>query len=203
MVETALQQAPGLARPSLRALARSWMAIGSQSLGGGTATLYLMRALLVERHKWVEASVFRECWAIGQASPGMHLIALAGLLGERMAGVRGLVVSVLAMVLPAAVITVLFTAGLVEVEQHPLVRTMLRGIVPAAGGMTLAMALFFAQSAARQGRAVLVDGLVVAAAALLIHLGGAPVVLILIGAALLGAVVLRPVAPESARPGSE
>jgi chromate transporter len=168
------------------------VAIGSQSLGGGPSTLYMMRMLLVERHRWISAEAYRENWAIGQTSPGMHLVALAGLLGERMAGTPGLVVSVAAMVLPSALITVLMTAGLVEVERHPLVQAMLRGIVPATGGMTLAMAVFFGRSAARGGRLAVVDWLVVAIGALLLAAAGLPVVAILAASAVAGALVLRP-----------
>lgn len=189
-------------RPSLWELAREWMAIGSQSLGGGPSTLYLMRALLVERRRWVSPEVYRECWAIGQASPGMHLVALAGLLGERMAGLPGIVVSVGAMVLPSALITVLLTAGVVEVERHPLVQAMFRGIVPATGGVTLAMAFFFGRNAARQGRAAVVDWAVVVAAALVAALGGVPVPLILLVSAVAGAFVLRPVVPAASRQSS-
>ena len=190
-------------RPSLLALARTWVAIGSQSLGGGPSTLYMMRSLLVERHGWLDARVFRECWAIGQASPGMHLIALSGLLGERLAGLPGIVVSVTAMVLPAALITILLTAGLVEIEQHPLVQSMLRGVVPATGGMTLAMAVFFGRTSARKGRVAVVDWLLVTVAALLAGLARLPVLLILAGLAMAGAFILRPVPADLPRRAGE
>ncbi|MBI4491813.1 MAG: chromate transporter [Chloroflexi bacterium] len=191
------------AGPSLIDLARAWIAVGSQSLGGGSSTLYMMRAVLVERRKWVAPDMFRECWAIGQASPGMHLVALSGMLGERMAGLPGLVVSVAAMVLPSALITVLFTAGLVEIEQHPLVQSLLRGVIPAIGGMTVAMATFFGQTSARRGRVAVVDWLVVGGTAVLIARTGVPVLFILLGAAVLGAFALRPVAARPNPPGRD
>lgn len=179
-------------KPSLLALARAWVAIGSQSLGGGPSTLYMMRAVLVEQRRWADASIFRDCWSICQASPGIHQIALAGLLGERVRGLPGMAISVVAFVLPSAFITVLFTAGLVEVEQFPLVQGLLRGILPATGGMTLALATFFALAAMRPGRARYFDLLVVAVAAVLVGVAKLPVPLIVLGSACFGAFFLRP-----------
>mgnify|MGYP003348658925 CR=1 FL=1 len=72
-------------RPTLFQLARTWFAIGTQSLGGGPSSLYMIRSLMVERTRWIPPETFRECWSIGQASPGIHLVALAGLLGAQAA----------------------------------------------------------------------------------------------------------------------
>ena len=174
-------------RPTLLELARTWGTIGSQSLGGGPSTLYLMRALLVERRKWVDPATFRECWSIGQASPGIHLIALSGLLGHHLGGLLGIVVSVGAMVLPAAFITALLTAGLVEVERYPVVQGILRGIVPATGGMTIALAAYFGRTAARKERIALLDWGLVVIAGLLVGVVQAPVALVLFAAAAVGA----------------
>lgn len=180
------------ARPSLLALARAWVAIGSQSLGGGPSTLYMMRSVLVEQRRWADAAIFRDCWSICQASPGIHQIALAGLLGERVRGLPGMVISVVAFVLPSAFITVLFTAGLVEIEQFPLVQGLLRGILPATGGMTLALATFFALAAMRPGRTRYFDLFAVAVAAVLVGVVKLPVPLIVLGSACFGAFFLRP-----------
>lgn len=188
--------------PSMLALAWAWVAIGSQSLGGGPATLYLMRALLVDRHKWITPKSFLECWVISKASPGMHLVALSGLVGERIAGLRGIAVSVSTMVLPAALITVLFTAGLVEIEQQPLVQGIMRGIVPATGGIALAMAVYFGQTSVRKGRLAVADWLFVAVAALLVGVANASVLLILAASAVLGVIIARPTAEFPKAPSS-
>jgi chromate transporter len=176
-------------RPSLGQLGRTWFAIGSQSLGGGPSTNYMIRSLMVERTKWIPTQVFRECWVIGQASPGIHLVAMAGLLGHYLCGMRGIAVAVAAFVIPSAIITALFTAGLERVEQFAIVQWMLRGIIPATAGMTLSLAVFFGRSTARKGKLGLIDWAVVLVAALLVAVAKAPVVLILLGAAIIGALM--------------
>jgi chromate transport protein ChrA len=65
--------------PSSRTLARAWFDIGTQSVGGGTSTLFMMRRILVERSGWITLREFTEAWALSQLSPGIHLVALAGL----------------------------------------------------------------------------------------------------------------------------
>lgn len=195
--------APGArARPTLGQWARTWLIIGSQSLGGGVSTLLLMRQLLVERHKWVDANTYRDAWAIGQASPGIHIIAMAGLMGDYVLGRRGIVIAIAAMIVPSAFITVLFTAGLLEIEQYPLVQAALRGIIPATGGMTLGMSYVFGASAARSGRLAAIDCLVIFTAAALVGLVQAPIPLILLSAATVGALFLhpRPVLPPPQAP---
>jgi chromate transporter len=176
-------------RPSLMQLARTWFAIGSQSLGGGPSTSYMIRSLMIERTKWVPFETFRESWIIGQASPGIHLVALAGLLGHYLCGMWGIVVSVAAFVIPSAIITAFFTAGLQQVEQFPIVQWMLRGIIPATAGMTLSLAIFFGRSTARKGKIGLADWTVIIVATLLVGVVKAPVVLILLGAAIIGALM--------------
>jgi chromate transporter len=144
---------------------------------------------MIERTKWVPFETFRESWIIGQASPGIHLVALAGLLGHYLCGMWGILVAVAAFVVPSAIITTFFTAGLLQVEQFPVVQWMLRGIIPATAGMTLALAIFFGRGTARKGKIGLIDWAVVIVAAILVGLVKAPVVLILLGGAIVGAVM--------------
>src|SRR5690242_20179537 len=121
------------APPSSRALARAWFDIGTQSVGGGTSTLFMIRRVVVERMGWISLREFTESWALSQLSPGIHLVALAGLLGRQIAGVRGIAVAVTAMMLPAALITAVVTAFFGEIAQHPLTIAALAGIGPVAG----------------------------------------------------------------------
>jgi len=92
-------------------LARAWLAVGTQSVGGATSTVLLMRSRIVERTGWLSLREFTETYALAFLSPGIHLVALAGLLGHRLAGLRGLMVSVAGMMVPAGVITVALSAA--------------------------------------------------------------------------------------------
>ncbi len=56
-------------------LAKSFIAVGTQSVGGGTSTLFLLRRFLVEREARISEREFTEAWALCQLSPGIHLVA--------------------------------------------------------------------------------------------------------------------------------
>jgi chromate transporter len=183
----------------VRALARSWFAIGTQSVGGGAGTLMLIRRHIVERHRWVTPREFTEYLALSQLSPGIHLVALAGLLGNRVSGVKGIAVAVAAMMIPAAIVTTLMTAGFSAVADHPLARAGLTGMGPATGGMTIALAIILARDTRRHGRAAIVDVLVVVAALVILAFTGASSILVIVAAGALGAVALGRERPTSER----
>lgn len=160
-------------------------------MGGGPSTLYLMRRELVERRGWLTHREFLEDWALSKLSLGINQIALTGLEGMRVAGARGLVVALVALLVPAGVITALMTAGYSAVRDEPLVRAALAGAGPVAAGMTIGIAYTFAQGAVRRGWQGMVDRtywVVVVAVGLL--LGLSPIVII--GASIVvGLVALR------------
>jgi chromate transporter len=176
---------------SLLDLARAWLVIGTQSVGGGPSTLYLMRRELVERRGWLTHREFLEDWALSKLSLGINQIALTGLEGMRVAGVRGVVVAVAALLLPAGAITALMTAGYVVVRDEGIVRAALAGAGPVAAGMTIGIAWTFAQGAIRRGwRGVVDRGYWVAVVGIGLFLGVSPIVVILAGA-VIGLLALR------------
>jgi chromate transporter len=185
----------------MRELAKIFIAVGTQSVGGGTATLLLLRRFLVERKQLISEREFTEAWALCQLSPGIHLVALAGLLGQRIAGWRGVAVAVSGMMVPAAIITVGMTAAFGLIADNPRVNAALAGMAPATGGMTIGLAIVLVDDARRRGRRAVIDvGVVVVACAILLFTTASSIVVI-VGAAILGALFLgrgRPTSPEGA-----
>src|SRR6266508_5042320 len=185
----------------MRELAKISIAIGTQSVGGGPSTLFLIRRFLVEERQWISAREFTEAWALSQLSPGIHLVALAGLLGQRIAGWRGVLVSVAGMMLPAGAITALMTGAYGLLQDEPLARAALAGMAPATGGMTLGLAIVMARGALRHGRRAAVDIAIVVVAFAVLLLTTISSVMVIAGAAALGTVFLgheRPTSPEGA-----
>lgn len=183
----------------MRELLAAWIAVGTQSVGGGTSTLFLIRRELVERHRWITSREFTEAWALSQLSPGIHLVALAGLLGRRVAGWRGVVASVGGMMVPAAIVTTIMTAAYGTIADQPLARAALAGMAPTTGGMTLALAILMARDARQHGRLVLVDIAVVLAAFAILTFTTFSPILVIVGIAALGAAFLRKERPTSER----
>src|SRR2546428_4972557 len=136
---------------SLVQLARAWFVVATQSIGGGPATLLLIRREMVERHGWVTQRQFLGDYALSKMGLGIKLVTLAGLIGSRIAGMRGIVVSVASLVLPAAAITLALTAVYTVVRDSPLGKSALAGAGPVAAGMTAGFAFTLARGGARRG----------------------------------------------------
>ncbi len=181
----------GPRRASLLELARAWLVIGTQSVGGGASSLYLMRRELVERRGWLSHREFLEDWALSKLSLGINLIALTGLEGQRVGGPRGVAVALVAFLVPSGVITALMTAGYAVVRDDAVVRAALAGAGPVIAGMTIGVAYTFATQAVRRGwRGVIDRAYAVAVAG--VGLLGAVTPIVVIGAGIVvGLVALR------------
>ena len=79
--------------PSLWLFLWIWLSLGSQSFGGGTATLALIRREVVERREWMDDSEFVRDWALCQIAPGINLLGLTILIGRRLRGFPGVVLA--------------------------------------------------------------------------------------------------------------
>lgn len=183
----------------MRELAKAWFAIGTQSVGGGVSTLLLIRRHVLERDRWVTTREFNEAWALSQLSPGIHLVAFAGLLGKRRGGWRGAGVSVAAMMIPAAIVTTLMTAGFAAVSGHPLAIAAIAGMGPATGGMTIALAALLVRDSRGHGVRAIVDVAVVVAAFAILTFTKTSSILVILVAATLGAALLGRERPTSER----
>ena len=175
----------------LARLARSWVAVGTQSVGGGTSTLLLIRRLAVDRERWLSAREFGEAWALSQLSPGIHLVALAGLIGRRAAGWRGVLAAVAGMMIPAAAITVALTAAYGLIAGSSIARALLAGVAPVTGGMTIAAAAILVRGSARRGGAHFAADVAVAGGfAIATTYFGVPTLVAIGAGALIGALAL-------------
>jgi chromate transporter len=181
---------PAGADPSLLAFLGAWAAVGVQSFGGGSTTLYLMRRAMVEERGWISDEEFTRNWGIVQIAPGINLIGQAILIGWKVLGAPGVALALAGLLLPSVTITALLTAAYASVRDQPLVNAALRGVVPATVGLGLVLTLQMARAplaeSRAEGRASLAWSIAVlvgcALAAGLLH---APVLLVLWGAGAL------------------
>src|SRR5215469_17072196 len=107
-------------KPSPWRLLWIWTVVGAQSFGGGSATLYLMRRVAVERHGWITDEDFTRYWGICQIAPGINILGLVILIGFRVAGIGGAVLSLIGLLLPSAAITVALTSIYAGIREAPL-----------------------------------------------------------------------------------
>ena len=185
-------QHPAEPAPSLTLLLRVWLLVGFQSFGGGATTLYLIQRAVVDEQNWLDEAEFSRINALCHVTPGINLIALTVLIGRRVRGWPGVCVSLAGLLLPAALITVLLTAGYARVRDVPAVRAALHGIVPATVGLGLLTAERLArpllQASRSEGKASLLLSLsLLAGSTFAVALWHVPVFLLLFAAGASGA----------------
>lgn len=187
------QAAP--ARPGLARLLRIWLLIGLQSFGGGTATLFLIRREAVERQRWLTAEEFTRDWALCLVTPGINLLCMTILVGWRVAGLGGALVSLIGLMLPSVSITIAMTALYAGLQRLPAIQAALRGVVPATVGLGLLLSLGMARpllaASRREGRAsLLLSAALLGGSALVSALWQPPVIIVLCCAGAIGGLAM-------------
>lgn len=83
-----------------RTLFTSMLVISAFTFGGGFVIITLMKKKFVEELHWLEENEMLDLTAIAQAAPGAIAVNAAILLGYRIKGIKGVLVSTLATILP-------------------------------------------------------------------------------------------------------
>jgi chromate transporter len=184
-------------RPSTWQLFRIWAGVGLQSFGGGASTTFLIQRAFIEKHRWLSIEEFTHLWSLCLLTPGINLIALTVLIGKKLGGTRGIVASLAGMLLPSAIITCLLAVVFKQIEHVAAVQAVLRGVIPATGGIMLLVGLNFALPLIRRGYKegflyLLGISAVIIACALAVILLKLSVIVVVLGAVLLGALFFSP-----------
>ena len=187
--------------PRLRDLFVVWLRIGAFSFGGGAATLFLMRREFVQSRRWMTGAEYNKAYALSKLVPGTNIVAQSILMGTMIAGVRGGLVSVFALLAPAVAVTSVLAALITQVQQNHLTQAMLGGVVPAAGGLTFAIVVqMIGRNEIRGVSGVIRAVVIMGACAGTFGLLGVPVPLVLVAAAAFGALFPRLAGVEPAAP---
>lgn len=189
--------------PTLGRIFSTFLLIGLQSFGGGSATFLLLYEACM-KHGWMTDEEFITQWAICQISPGINLIKLTILVGRKLRGWAGVAVACSGLLVPSALVTLLMTAFYSLYKDLPVIRSAMRGILPATIGLSLAMSSNLGvpvfKAARKEGPIRFwLQALVVAAGAAVMALGWSSPLWIMLIAAGLTALTLTflPVPPPS------
>ena len=181
-------------QPGKWQLFRIWASIGLQSFGGGASTTFLIQRAFIEKHKWLSMEEFIYLWNLCILTPGINLVALTVIIGKKLGGTWGIAISLAGMLLPSAAITCLLTAIFLQIENVAAVQAVFRGIIPATGGIMLVVGLNFALPLIRKGYKegfffLLLSALVTLACAFAVIFLKLSVIIVILGAAVLGALL--------------
>lgn len=171
-------------------LAALFFKLGSISFGGPAAHLALMEEEIVARRQWLPRQQFLDLWAATYLIPGPNALEMTAHVGYQRAGWLGLIVSAACFLLPAAVLSGALAWVYLAYGSLPEVRPFLQGVKPAVLAVIAVALCRLGRTAIKGWLTALLAGAVASAALL-----GANEVLVLLGATLVGTLVLRPGRP--------
>lgn len=115
-------------KPSLRKLFLTNLYLSAFTFGGGYVIITLMKKEFVDRFHWIDEQEMLDLVAIAQSCPGPIAVNGAIVVGFQMAGIQGLLISVLATVLPPFVILSLISLCYTAFRSNDYVGWMLNGM---------------------------------------------------------------------------
>ena len=115
--------------------------ISTVTLGGGMAMLPLMDREFVEKRKYLTEQEMVDIVAVMQSLPGLIVVNMAVLIGYRVRGVAGALVSAFASVLSPFVIIAVVAAGLSSLTDSPTLDHIFLGVRAGTAALIL-MSLF-------------------------------------------------------------
>ncbi|HET8914013.1 MAG TPA: chromate transporter [Ktedonobacteraceae bacterium] len=191
-----MQNLPATSRPSVWKLFFLWGGIGLQSFGGGASTMFLIQQTFIEKYAFITREEFLHFFSLCAFTPGINIVALTILIGRKLGGALGILVSILGLLVPSATITCLCVVLFAMVQHAPVVQAILHGVVPATAGVMFVVGLGFVKPLFERRREegwpwFLACLLMIAACALAIILFNLSVIPVLLAAALLGIVIFR------------
>ena len=170
-------------KPSLRQLAAAVAFDVNRTVGGGHASIELLRRTFTSR-RWLDAETHGLIIAVSRLTPGTNILAYCVTLGWRSHGWPGALAALIAASVPASLIVFALTATLAQIDRYAVVRGLLALGVLVAGALVLASAWALIRpylDKSTRMRALIIAGV----AAGLIALDATPVRVLLI-AALIG-----------------
>ena len=134
---------------------------------------------------WMSGHEFAALFALAQAAPGPNMMVVS-LIGWRVAGLQGALVSTIAIAGPTSILTYLTAGAWFRLRDRPWRKAIQAGLLPVTVGLVMASAALITVSTTLDWR----TGLITAVVTGLIYFTKFHPLLVLAGAAALGAVGL-------------
>ncbi len=126
-------------RGKLRKLFFSTLYLSAFTFGGGYVIVSLLKKKFVDELHWVEEEEMLDLVAIAQSSPGAIAVNGAIVIGYRLAGIPGVLVSVLGAVLPPFVILTAISYFYRVFQESFVVQAMLSGMKSGVSAVILSV----------------------------------------------------------------
>lgn len=108
--------------------------------GGGPASIPLMYDQIVTRYEWMDNSEFSNMLALGNALPGPIATKIAAFVGYEVYGIPGIIIALIATVVPASVALILLLKFIRKHKDSPVIKGMSLLVQPVIAVMMLTVA---------------------------------------------------------------
>lgn len=119
----------------LRKIFISTFYLSAFTFGGGYVIVTLMKKKFVDEYHWIEENEMLDLVAIAQSSPGAIAVNGAIVVGYKLAGIPGTLVSILGTVLPPFLIISLISVCYNAFRSNFIVSEMLHGMQAGVGAV--------------------------------------------------------------------
>ena len=100
----------------------------SATTSGGWTIVSIMKTRFVEKNHWLEEDEMMDLLSIAQSTPGPVAINASVLVGYRVAGLLGAIVTLLGTVLPPLIIMSIVAITYQYIADNKLIRNIMRGM---------------------------------------------------------------------------
>lgn len=118
-------------------IARTFAILSLVSIGGANAVLPEIRRQVVDVEGWMNDASFATLFAISHAAPGPNII-MVSLIGWQVAGLSGLLVATLAIMIPSCTLAFFAARAVARWSGKRWIGLLKAGLVPVALGLILA-----------------------------------------------------------------
>ena len=119
----------------LRKLFFACLYLSTFTFGGGYVIVTLLKEKFVDHYHWIEEDEMLDLVAIAQSSPDAIAINGANVVGYKLAGIAGVLVSIIGTVIPPFVIIALLSVCYNAFRTNELVSQMLEGMQAGVGAV--------------------------------------------------------------------
>lgn len=116
------------------------------TFGGGSTIIALLQKKFVEKLKWLEESEMLELVALAQSAPGATSVNTTMLVGYRIFGFKGAIVSAIASVLPPLIVISIITPFYEIICSSEVAANALKGVRACAAALVMSVSLSLAIS---------------------------------------------------------
>lgn len=124
---------------ALRKLFFSTLYLSTFTFGGGYVIVTLLKNKFVDEYHWIDEEEMLDLVAIAQSSPGAIAVNGAIVVGYKLGGIPGVLISVLGAILPPMIILSLISVIYSIFINNPYIHAMLNGMAAGVGAVIISV----------------------------------------------------------------